>query len=73
MWMFMIIPFCWNFILQDVAQEYIVAVKAKAWEPRERWEQFRNSLYGPLILEWKEKAGKVGDEPMPSALLLLLP
>lgn len=27
----------------------------------------------PLILEWEEKARKVGDESMPSALLLLLP
>lgn len=71
--MFMIVPFCWNFILQDILQEYIVAVKAKVLKPREGWEQFRNSLCGPLVLEWKEKAGKVGDESLPSALLLLLP
>lgn len=29
MWMFMIIPFCWKFILQDIPREYIAAVKEK--------------------------------------------
>lgn len=71
--MFMIIPFSWNCTLQEIPQEHIIVVQANAWKPREGWEQLRNSLYGPLILEWEEKTRKVGDESLPSALLLLLP
>lgn len=31
------------------------------WEPSEVWEQFRISLYGALVLEWRGKTGEGGD------------